>query len=394
MRNNCRHIHRMTRELDIANGTWLTNPFDDVGRYSDDVLNDWRTYGTPVDKSLHDYTNAYVREINYFADRIPERSFCQDDFTCTVEHGMAPKSIYPPKIPPPYNRGDGHFVVPDMIKHPLISHIINDNCSPSGLKSHADHGYTFESVQPPPKSHVPTYDIKQLEKEDAIYDMVRDLEPEAAYVKECHGRHDILMYNADSINAFSRADSIQDKFNTPVGCLVLKSDMLLKSGDGNDAKKIIRKGKRITGTLSTMGPTKPPRPAALSVDSIMRNLDANGFEIGVHHMPAPSKYVRPEYTLVAAQFSSESRWYLSAVPILLCHKRLDWSLMMSLARTYNFTGTLHGILKEMADCGYAIPHALDFLRKYGIEPIDTEPETIMEVLRVYKPPIPCGDMQF
>lgn len=387
LQNTCRNLYRATREFDLEGGSWCTDTYDESGRYADDVMADWRLNGAPTDISLHDAVCAYARTIKHCTDAIPARSFGQDDFACTAEYGMAPRSIYPPRRPPAYRIGEGHATAPDAVGHPLIDHTIRDGCSPPGLAPHSWRGCAIRPAKGAPARGAPSpYGMAQPEKEDAILDMVGLLDPEAAYVLEGNGRHDILLCGGvDGAEAFRRADEIQGTHGTPVGCLVMGSADLLNDPYGNDAKRIVADGTALAGKLRAAGRTMPPRPAALPRDSVMRNLDRNGFEIGVHSAPGPAAYVRPEYVVAAAHFTNEARWYLSAVPVLLCHRRLDWGLMLFLARTYGFAGTLHGILREMASVR-RMGFALDFMERWGVEPIGTEQDTIREVLRIYNPP--------
>lgn len=128
--NMCTHsIVKMVREFDLERGVWSTNPYDECGRYADDILRDWRAHGIGAYESLHDTVSAYAMEINACAK--PERRFGGADFVYTQEHGTVPKAIPAPKRPAPYRLGEGHTAAPYGVGHPLMEHLARR--TPPGL---------------------------------------------------------------------------------------------------------------------------------------------------------------------------------------------------------------------------------------------------------------------
>lgn len=388
--NMChRDIARMVREFDLEANVWFTDPYDECGRYADDMMLDWRARGSATYSSMHDVASAYVDAI--LACPKPDRTFdSYGDFAFTKRLGSIPKSLRSPRHPETYHMGDGHDSAPDGVGHPLIVHTAS--CVPPGLVPHRLGGCGAVSAPhwPHAAPAVPPAHVKQPEKEHAIYDMADVLEPEAAYVLERHDRHDMLLYGGvDAAEAFGLADAIQEMHGTPVGCMVLGSDALLRDRNGNDAKRMVSNGTVLEGGLRVAGPVTPPRPAAVTADEMAKNLDRHGFPICVRDMPGPAAYMRPEYTIAASQFTNEARWYISGMAVLLCHPEMNWDLMLYLARTYGFAGMLRGILEGLADNGYVFEYPLSVLRRYGARvpdglPVELHGE-LREVLRVYAP---------
>ena len=284
--------------------------------------------GSATYSSMHDAVSAYMNAI--MACPKPDRIFdSYNDFVFTKRRGSVPKSLHSPQHPEPYRLGDGHDLAPDGVGHPLIVHAAS--CVPPGLTPYRPGGCDswFVSHWPRAAPEIPSVYVKQPKKEHAVYEMVCRLEPEAAYVLERHGRHDVLLYGVDdTAEAFGLADAIQETHGTPLGCLVLGSNALLRDQNGNDAKRIVSSGAVLAGGLRVAGPVTPPRPAAVSTDVLIRNLDRHGFPICVRDMPRPAAYMRPEYTITASQFTNEARWYISGMVVLLCHQEMNWDLML------------------------------------------------------------------
>lgn len=128
--NTCnRSIVRMVREFDLEGGVWFTNPYDECGRYADDILRDWRACGSPAYGSLHDTASAYVGEI--MSCPKPDRRFGAADFVHDRRHGTIPNTLLEPGRPTPYIIGEGHTAAPDGVGHPLLEHAAR--CTPPGL---------------------------------------------------------------------------------------------------------------------------------------------------------------------------------------------------------------------------------------------------------------------
>ena len=380
--NMCNNaIVRMVREFDLENNIWFTSQYDECGRYADDILCDWRAFGTGTYTSLHDTASMCINEI--LACPKPNRVFdSDDDFVFTAKYGTIPKALHDPTRPAQYRIGEGHHNVPDGVGHPLLVHM--ESCVPPALVPHGESGCSAK-IGPSRKWHTisPSSVEKttQVAKEEAVARMVDDVQPDAAYVLERRGRHDVLLYgNIDAVEAFRRAESIQAQHGTPLGCMVVESNALLYDECGNDAKNIVANGTRLAGSLEVFGPIAPPRPAALSKDDLVVNLDMHGFPICAHDPPETATRIRPEYIIAASYFTNEPRWYLSGTAVLLCSSKIDWGLMLYLARVYGFARTLHGILKRLAEEGRILDYPLSALREYGAVEIGSD---IRETLRVY-----------
>lgn len=375
-----RSVVRMTREFDLERNVWITDPYDECGRYADDILSDWRAFGAGSLESLHDTASAYVRKI--LACPKPHRVFHQDDFTFILGQGTVPKSLDMSRRPPAYRRGEGHSLSPDGICHPLLEHMAF--CVPDGLVPHSRSGC---SIMPSGKKLAPTPMpparlARSAQKDIDILLMARRLDSDAAYVLEGYGRHDLLLCGAiDTASAFRQADQIQLKHGTPLGCMVLSpNDTTLCDTNGNDAKNIVFHGTCLAGSLEASEPVKPPRPASVTDDQIMVNLDRHGFTLIAPVKPRPVSEIRPEYVIAASYFTNEPRWYISAAAVLMCRPDLNWGLLLYLARTYGFAGSIRGILEELAECGHALPYPLSALRNYDAVCPNTD---ISETLRVY-----------
>lgn len=374
-------IDSMLREFDLENNVWSTKLYDECGRYTDDILHDWRATGFDTYLSIHDTTSMYINEI--LACPKPDRTFDSDkDFIFTLKHGTIPKTLDNPARPVPYRLGDGHRTEPDGVGHPLLAHM--ETCVPKGLLPHNKSGCGFnykhmqkqsmhESIRP--------VTITQPKKEQDVRLLVKDMAPDAAYMLNSGSRHDILLYgDVDAHTVFNRVDYIQKLHNTPLNCLILKNDTLLHDEYGNDAKKIITSGTCLTGSLDVSGKITPPRPAALSDDELIVNLDRYGFSITVHDMPGAAARIRPEYVIAASFFTNEPRWYVSGTAVLICRSEIDWGLMLYLAKIYRFEQTLHGILKSLATEGHVYDLPLYMMRGCGALKIISN---IHETLRVY-----------
>ena len=268
-------IVTMVRELDLESNVWFTHPYDECGRYADDIVCDWSVYGVATYGSLHDTVSAYMAAIEGCPK--PKRTAGNVDFEFTIKHGTIPKGLANPRHPAEYRISEGHTSRPDGVCHPLLEHM--ESCVPPGLIPHrrSGCGYTEFPVCLESSRTSPTHNLEQPEKEGSIKEMILSLHPEAAYVAEMYGRHDILLYgNVDTATAFGLADQIQYLHGTPVGCMVLGSDALLVDPEGNDAKRIISHGAALTGSLRTTGMAGIVRPAALTSGTIAANLDRHG----------------------------------------------------------------------------------------------------------------------
>ena len=374
-------IARMVREFDLENNVWFTSRYDECGRYADDILCDWRAFGTGTYPSLHDTAAMYVNEI--LACPKPDRVFdSNDDFVFTAKHGTIPKALHDPARPAQYQVGEGHRDAPDGVGHPLLAHMVS--CVPPALVPHGKSGCSAK-LGPGQKlraiSPGSAEKTTQAAKEEDVARMVDDVQPDAAYVLERCGRHDLLLYgDIDAAEAFRRAESVQARHGTPLGCMVVESDALLHDECGNDAKNIVANGTRLAGSLKASGRVAPPRPAALSKDDLVVNLDRHGFPICTHDPPETAARVRPEYVIAASYFTNEPRWYLSGTAVLLCRSKIDWGLILYLARVYGFARTLHGILNRLAEEGRTLGYPLSALREYGAVKIGSD---MRETLRVY-----------
>lgn len=345
--NTCnRSIVRMVREFDLEGGVWFTNPYDECGRYADDILRDWRACGSPAYGSLHDTASAYVGEI--MSCPKPDRRFGAADFVHDRRHGTIPNTLLEPGRPTPYIIGEGHTAAPDGVGHPLLEHAAR--CTPPGLLPHRLSGCAYHAAhtglraQPAAACRAAV----QPEKEEAIRDMVASLRPEAACVLERNGRHDVVLYGGvDPPEAVRLADAIRARHGTPVGCMPLRSDALLRDPLGNDAKHVVACGVPLAGDPRVRGPSAPPRPAGATASQVAWNLDRLGFPVCVRDAPGREPPMRPEYVIAASQFHAEARWFLSGTAVLLRRPDIDWDLMAYLARTYRFAGMARGILKAL-----------------------------------------------
>ena len=345
--NMCTHsIVKMVREFDLERGVWSTNPYDECGRYADDILSDWRAHGIGAYESLHDTVSAYAMEINACAK--PERRFGGADFVYTQEHGTVPKAIPAPKRPAPYRLGEGHTAAPDGVGHPLMEHLARR--TPPGLLPR-DASRCARPLEHPAKTispAVPRRPAVQPAKEESIRNMVESLRPDAAYMLERNGRHDVVMRGGvDPAEAIGLADAIGRRHGTPVGCMTLRSAALLRDPSGNDAKLVAARGVALAGDMSVGGPVRAPRPADVAAARMVWNLDRLGFPMCVREEPGLQPILRPEYVVAASQFHREARWFLSGTAVLLRRPDIDWDLMTYLARTYRFVGLARGILEAL-----------------------------------------------
>ena len=209
------YIDRITLELDLDNGRWRTDTYDEAGRYADDIIGDWRAHGGPAFHSLHDTVRAYVDEIRHLASRLPERRSRHDvDFAFTSEHGTGPRSIFPHTRPPPYAVGEGHTAMPDGLVHPLLLHLASGRCGP-GTDDLVPHRASGCAERVPPAvmrspgaaARVPPYEIADGAKVDAVRRMVGEVGPDAAYLAQDHGRHSLMLVgdHIDTADAYRRA---------------------------------------------------------------------------------------------------------------------------------------------------------------------------------------------
>ena len=399
------HIGKITREFDLDNGFWRTAHYDEAGRYADDIMCDWRRCGRATFESLHDTVLDYIRTIRGTADRMPDRVLRGGDWKFTPEHGTAPKSIHPPSHPPEYTYGEGHGVVPDGITHPLMAHLVSSEpCPMKGNGSVCVEGATphrlagcsmrvpfapYEVARPACKPE--GRDITDTRKANAILGMVDGMDLRLAFLCEDGARHSLLV-SGDGLDiplVYRRADAIAERFGTPLDCLVTDSEslceMLYDDEAGNDAKRIIRCGRRLAGAISeSRGEWAPPRPAAMSRGDMLHNMDRHGFEMIVPRVYPNHSKVRAEYTITGAHFSMEPRWYIAGFAVMLCKNSINWHLMLYLARTYGYEGTLYGMLEELARNGWDLGWPIRALRRSGAEPVPTEPDTVREALAVYE----------
>ena len=343
--NICRlSIVHMVREFDLERNMWFTDIYGECGRYADDILCDWRACGSPTYESLYDTTAAYIHAINSCPK--PSRRFQESDFVHVRNRGTVPNTLSMPGRPEPYIIGEGHGTATDGVNHPLMAHMVD--CVPPGLlphnasgcKHHVEHPIRWTTYT------IPNRVTHQLDKEESIRDMVKILCPDAAYMLERSGRHDVLLLGVDRLKAISLANSIRDRYGTPVGCIALQSDTLLRDEQCNDAKYIISRGIPLSSDINI--PTcNVPRPAGITNSQIVWNLDRLGFPICAFTSPVNEQVIRPEYIITASHFHGEPRWYLSATGLLLQRKEIDWDLMVYLAKTYGFAGLLYDILNAL-----------------------------------------------
>ena len=350
--NTCMsQIRRLGTEYDLETKQWFTATFDSCGRYADDLLDDWKTYGDGSYDSLYDILASYSIE---FRSRVQfERKPNEDDFAFQLDYGMYPKSMHQPPSPTKYQYGEGHGRIPDLLLTPLVTHL--NNCKLVGMMPHSygcGKKIRLDMKKLPNRRHKLTKTISYMEKESDISTMVKTLNPAIACVLNTDGHHDIVLNGCDTDNAFKIAKEIEKKYNTPVTCLVLNSDKLLHDINGNHAKHILKHGVFLRGSMDVFGETDPPRPAAITDDEMTVNLDKYGFEMIVLEKPGEAKDIRPEYIITASHFWAEARWYLTAVAVLLVKTDIDWDLLTYLAELYGFTGSLRGIADGLCELGH------------------------------------------
>lgn len=394
-------IDKIVREFDLDNGFWRSSRYGEAGRYADDIMVDWCRYGGDTLGSLYDVVLGYIRAMRHTTDHMPKRILRGSDWMFTVRHGTAPKSIYPTTDPPEYTRGEGHSVMPDGITHPLIVHLASSEPCPLKADGHIDGaaphrltGCRRHAPFAPHSGELPTFEPKMYQKDaektDAVLDMVAGLEPRVAFLCENGVRHSLLVSGdgLDIPRVYRGADSVAKRFGTPLDCLVTDSESLdnLLYGDaaGNDAKRIIHCGRRLAGAVRPFsGEWTPSRPAAIFRGDMLHNMDRHGFDMIVNREYPHNCNIRVEYVITGAHFSMEPRWYMTGFVVMLCKSRIDWHLMLYLARTYGYEGTLYGILEELAQNGRKFGWPVRVLRRSGAEPVPTEPDTIRDALTVY-----------
>lgn len=403
--NLCRiHIGKITREFDLDNGFWRTIHYDEAGRYADDIIKDWRIHGEDTFASIYDTTLCYIRVIQDAANSMPNRVLHDSDWEFTPEYGTAPKSIYPPSKPPDYKYGEGHTIIPDGTTHPLIAHLSSPEPCPlkdgnsihmMGAIPHRLSGCDACVSFAPRKTVPSTYEFKNrrvsdIEKTNAILKMIYGIEPQVAFLCEVGARHSILVsdVNLDVSHVYQQVDELVMRFGTPIDCLVTDHqslhDLLYADAYGNDAKRIIRQGKLLVGTVSEpLGKWIPPRPAAISRADMLHNMERHGFEMIVPRIRPHRSEMRVEYTITSAHFNMEPRWYITGFAVMLCKNTINWHLMLYLAKTYGYLGTLHGILEELVKNDQKFDESLSILRQCAYKPVPTESDTVQEALEIY-----------
>lgn len=353
-------LDRVSLELDLENGYWLTEQYDEAGRYADDILDDWIKNKSMTAESLYDITNCYIRMLRLAADALPKRIIRMKDWKFTAEYGTSPASIYPPHEPPRYTYGEGHSVMPDYLTHPLIKHISEEDCL---LKQNGQiHGAVPHNqvdcvkfdrhVNTGRPLSIPARACADKKKRTAIQDALDGIQPEVSVVCEEGARHSMLVAGDVDISVvYGMADSIQEQFGTPLDCLACDMSslhqMLYHDLGGNDAKRIA-KNVAVLGSMDEFpGHVMPPRPATVTRADMLYNLDRHGFDMIVRRILPHSKDVRVEYAIAATHFSLEPRWYMTGTAVMLCKNMINWYLMLYLARKYRFVGTLYGVLLEL-----------------------------------------------
>ena len=348
-------IRNIIRELDFHNGVWFTDTFDALRRYTDDILYDWRAGDSPSYETLYRIIESYAKRIIKTGDKVSWREIKQKDFKFTIEYGLVPKQIFPPRKPMPYNYGEGNSVVPDPAAHPIIKHMAQ---------------YAPNRANPPiPKPR--KYGMIRKRASQKIDLSVFDAD--LVRIREDCGVYDILL-TMDNVTAYEVARKVENGF-VVANCLAVSKgslNELLRDSHGNHAKYIMKEDACNT-----------PRCAAFSSAKMLWNLEEYGFEMMVAEIPTRESIERVEYAIAGAYFTIEPRIYITGVAILICGNKINWDLMLYLARKYKFDGRLLGVMKEVGKHGFDFGREIDILANTGTEPIKSESDTIRDGLRTY-----------
>ena len=92
---NMQDLMRIATHNDVINKRWHTDVRNITREYADELVEDWRRYGSDTYVSLHDYVVYYAFYIKETASRTPEWN--TDD---TVRHGhiMVPRILDVPDL--------------------------------------------------------------------------------------------------------------------------------------------------------------------------------------------------------------------------------------------------------------------------------------------------------
>lgn len=396
-------ISRICLERCLEDGHWPPDWWSEALRYADDIVADWEGFGAPSVESLHDTCLAVIGSVREVGSSLPRRPLPPSGCFVGGTIGGAPKSIYPASPVPAYVPGQGHGAVPDGVTHPLILHLASgEPCSLKPVLAGGNDGYTphrmsgcdgprrpAASIPERASGDTPSRD-PQREKVVAIRDMVEDMKPRYASLYETGGRHSLLVHGdgIDVVSAGSAAAEIRDRFGTPLDCMVTDDaalDDLLGDTNGNDAKLIVRGGRALAGRDPAFrGLSDPPRPAAFTKNEMFCNMERHGFGMIGPPPDLDERPIRPEYVITATHFSTEPRWFIAGVAVMLCVCKINWRLLMYLAEVYGYEGTLYGVADSLCRQGRDFWWPVDVWRGRGIGMVPTEDDTIRDALRVYR----------
>lgn len=399
-------ISKICLEYCLEDRYWPPDWWSEARRYADDIVADWKRYGTPSLMSLHDVCQATINNMREIGSRLPLRRLPPSQCFVGGIIGNGPKSIYPASPAPPYTLGEGHHMIPDGLTHTLIHHLASDE--PCALKpvlndnrccSYTPHYKSGCNLPSAPKiplmaDHEHTgcgsrSNTIQGGKVAMIHKLVADVKPEYASLYETGGRHILFMYgdDIDVASACIAADKICGRFKTPLACVIADGaalDDLMGDTDGNDAKLVVCCGHTLVGEDPRFQKTPgPPRPATFTKDDMLRNMERHGFEL-IGSMPKScGMSIRPEYVITATHFSMDPRWFIAGVAVMLCACKINWRLLLYLADAYGYAGTLYGVVDSLCRQGRDFRWPSDVWRRRGTKMVITEDDTIRKALRTY-----------
>ena len=176
--------------------------------------------------------------------------------------------------------------------------------------------------------------------------------------------------------------------NSKENIIMRENDMieLAMSPLGNDIKQILAYGETTGNVPLIKGTIDPPKPSELTYDDIGYNLGKYGFYLNNldGRVESNGMDVHPEYLFAAILFERNMRRIDSGLPVLLCRGKINYPLLMFVARKYRFAGRLFDLLSCLKTCGvHNLDATITVLNTYNIKPVMPNINIVREAMRVY-----------
>ena len=190
---------------------------------------------------------------------------------------------------------------------------------------------------------------------------------------------------------YKAADKASEECGIRLDVLVLRRgelDDLVADGPGNDAKLILEAGTTLRGRVPAVrGRVEPPDPTGITEDEFEYNMQLHGFELmGTARRMRETPTVRPEYVVAGAMFRMHMRRISSGIPVVLCNARMNYGLLMYVARSYGFAGRLLGVMSDIRAEGRlsgVVDEPVSILKKCGTVPKMPFGNSVREALDAY-----------